>query len=70
MKAKDLEVALVKHGVRRGIVTFQELNDAFPAEYFPLEEMEAFLSYLEDMGVRIVESKECAKSKSRHRRAA
>ena len=70
MKEKDLEDALLALAKKRGQVTFGELNETFPAEYFPLEEMERFLRRLRHLGIRVVESGECERTKARHKRAA
>lgn len=70
MKEKDLEDALLELAKKRGEVTFEELNDTFPAEYFPLEEMERFMRRLRHLGIRVVESGECERTKTRHKRAA
>jgi RNA polymerase primary sigma factor len=70
MKGKDLEDALLEVAKKRGEVTFEELNDTFPAEYFPLEEMERFMRRLRHLGIRIVESGECERTKAQHKRAA
>jgi hypothetical protein len=48
MKTQDMIDSLLTLGVRRGVVTCQELSDAFPAEFFPLEELERFLRLLEE----------------------
>lgn len=70
MKEKDLEDALLALAKKKGQVTFEELNETFPAEYFPLEEMERFLRRLRHLGIRVVESGECERTKPRHKRAA
>jgi RNA polymerase primary sigma factor len=70
MKEKDLEDALLELAKKRGEVTFEELNDTFPAEYFPLEEMERFMGRLRHLGIRVVESRQCERTKARHKRAA
>jgi len=55
MKRKDVEGAVLEYGIKRGVLTFDELNDAFPAEYFPPQELERFLMVLDDLGVKVVE---------------
>jgi len=55
MKRKDVEGAVLEYGIKRGVLTFDELNDAFPAEYFPPQELERFLMILDDLGVKVVE---------------
>ncbi len=70
MNEKDVRKALLEHGKKKGVVTFEELNIAFPAEYLPLDEMEKFLRRLEHLGIRVVESREKGRTGDRHRRAA
>lgn len=67
MKTQDMIDSLLTLGVQRGVVTCQELSDAFPAEFFPLEELERFLRILEEQGVRIVDSEKKLRSKKHHR---
>jgi len=66
MKKQDMVDSLLALGVRRGILTWQELNDAFPAESFPLDELERFLKLLEDLGVKVVDSVQMRRRKTRH----
>jgi hypothetical protein len=70
MKEKDLKDALLDLGKKKGVLTFEELNETFPAEHFPLAEMERFLRRLEHLGVRVVEGRGHAKIRTRRRRAA
>lgn len=55
MNRKDIEEALTSRGRRRGAITYDELNDAFPAEYFPIEELERFVKLMETLGVKVIE---------------
>jgi RNA polymerase primary sigma factor len=66
VKTKDVMDSLLALGVKRGKLTCQELNDAFPAEFIPLEELERFLRHLEDLGVKVVDSGEQIRRKKRH----
>ena len=56
MKQQDMMDSLLSLGVQRGRLTCQELNDAFPAEFLPLEELERFLRLLEGLGVRVIDT--------------
>jgi len=69
MKTQDMIDSLLTLGVRRGVVTCQELSDAFPAEFFPLEELERFLRLLEERGVKVVDSEKKLRSKKQRRAA-
>ena len=70
MKEKDIEDALVELGLSRGVLFFRELDEGFPADYFPLEEVEHLLIRLENLGVRVVENEECVKARQRQKRRA
>ena len=65
MKQKDMMDSLLSLGVQRGKITCQEFNDAFPAEFLPLEEMERFHQLLEGLGVKVIDSEEDRKKKAR-----
>ena len=65
MKHQDMMDSLLSLGMRRGKLTCQELNDAFPAEFLPLEEVERFLRLLEGLGVKVIDSEENRKKKAR-----
>ena len=65
MKQQDMMESLLSLGVQRGKLTCQELNDAFPAEFLPLEELERFLRLLEGLGVKVIDSEEDRKKKAR-----
>ena len=65
MKQQDMMESLLSLGVQRGKLTCQELNDAFPAEFLPLEELERFLCLLEGLGVKVIDTEENRKKKAR-----
>lgn len=60
MKDKDLFEELVEVGKRRGVLTYDEINDALPAEFFSPDEMEELMDLLHDMGIKVVEVEESA----------
>jgi hypothetical protein len=70
MTEKDVEEALLEHGVTRGFLTFEELYDTFPAEYGDCGDLWDFLAFLEDLGINVVEIPEYFSPKVRKRRAA
>ena len=70
MNKEDAMDALLDLGIRRGSLYFEELEDVFPADYFPLEEMEHFLTRLDTLGIRVAERKESSKIRVRQRRRA
>jgi hypothetical protein len=66
MRTQDVMDSLLKLGVQRGMITCQELSDAFPAEFFPLEELERFLRLLEELGVQVVDSGKRRRRRDNH----
>ena len=64
MKQEDMMDSLLSLGMQRGKLTCQELNDAFPAEFLPLEELERFLRLLEGLGVKVIDSVKDRREKS------
>ena len=57
MKEKDVFKAIAGAGKKRGTLTYEEINDAFPSAYYSLAELEGLLRRLEQMGVRVVDLK-------------
>ncbi len=70
MKGKDIEDALLELGLKRGVLFFRELEEVFPADHFPLWEIERLLMRLENLGVKVVENEECVKAKHRQKKRA
>ena len=60
MKEKDLFDEIIEVGKRRGVLTYDEINDALPSEFFTPDEIEELMDLLTDMGVKIVDSDESA----------
>jgi len=58
MKEKDIFDELIEVGKRRGVLTYDEINEALPSEFFTPDEIEDLMDLLNDMGVRIVDSEE------------
>jgi RNA polymerase primary sigma factor len=58
MKEKDVFDELIEVGKRRGVLTYDEINEALPSEFFTPDEIEDLMDLLSDMGVRIVDSDE------------
>lgn len=70
MKEEDVKNALLELGKKKGVITFEELNEAFPAEYCPLAELRQFIRRLDNMGVRLVEGRKQAKARLHNSQAA
>jgi RNA polymerase primary sigma factor len=58
MRDKEIFEELVELGKRRGVITYDEINEALPAEFFSPEEMEDLMELLSDMGIKVVEDGE------------
>jgi len=58
MKEKDVFDELIEVGKKRGVLTYDEINEALPSEFFTPNEIEDLMDLLSDMGVRIVDSEE------------
>ncbi len=70
MTEEDVKEALLEHGLINGAITFDELYEAFPPAYCNLEDFQDFLMLLDDLGVRVVETREKEKQRIRTKRAA
>lgn len=60
MKEKDIFDELIEVGKKQGQLTYDEINEALPSEFFTPDEIEELMDLLSDMGVRIVDSAEAA----------
>lgn len=57
MKKKDIFKVIWDKGLRCGTITYDEINEAFPAESFSLDRLEDLLDRLEENGVKVVDYK-------------
>ncbi len=55
MREKDIFEEIIDLGKRRGVLTYDEINEALPAEFFSPDELEDLMDLLQDMGVKVVE---------------
>ncbi|QWR76943.1 sigma-70 family RNA polymerase sigma factor [Candidatus Magnetomonas plexicatena] len=60
MKEKDIFEEIISIGKKRGTLTFDEINDALPSEYFSPDEIEDLMDLLQDMGVKVVDQERAA----------
>jgi RNA polymerase primary sigma factor len=58
LKELDIVTELVDLGKRRGTLTYDEINDAFPPEFTSPEELEDFMGLLQDMGIEVIDNQE------------
>ena len=58
MREKDIFEEIIDIGKRRGTLTYDEINDALPSEFFSPDEIEDLMDILQDMGVKVVDNEE------------
>ncbi len=58
MKEKDIFEEIIDMGKRRGKLTYDEINNALPSEYFSPDELEELMDLLHDMGVEVTDNQE------------
>jgi RNA polymerase primary sigma factor len=58
MKEKDIIEEIIDMGKRRGKLTYEDINDALPSEYFSPDELEELIDLLHDIGVEVVDDQE------------
>ncbi|MGE5894231.1 MAG: sigma-70 family RNA polymerase sigma factor [bacterium] len=60
MKENDIFDEILELGKKRGSLTYGEIHEALPAEFYAPEEIEEKIDLLKDMGVALVEDEESA----------
>jgi len=55
MRERDIFEEIITLGKRRGMLTYDEINEALPSEYFSPDELEDLMDLLQDMGVKVVD---------------
>lgn len=60
MRERDIFEEIIDIGKRRGVLTYDEINDALPSEFFSPDEIEDLMDLLQDMGVKVVDYEEAA----------
>ena len=58
MEKEDIFEEILDRGKSRGKLTYDEINDAVPSEYFSPEELEELMNLLHDIGIEIVDDEE------------
>jgi RNA polymerase primary sigma factor len=58
MEKEDIFEDIIEMGKSRGKLTYDEINDAVPSEYFSPEEIEELIDLLHDMGIKVVDDEE------------
>lgn len=60
MRERDIFEEIIDIGKRRGVITYDEINEALPSEYFTPDELEDLIDLLQDVGVKVVDYEEAA----------
>ncbi len=55
MRQNDVVEEIIHFGLKRGTLTYDEINDALPSEFFTLDELQEIMDILQDVGIRIVD---------------
>jgi RNA polymerase primary sigma factor len=55
MKERDIVDEIIEVGKRKGVLTYDEINEALPSEFFSPDEIEDLMDLLQDMGIDIVD---------------
>jgi RNA polymerase primary sigma factor len=58
MRERDIFEEIIDIGKRRGKLTYDEINDALPSEFFSPDELEDLMDLLQDMGVKVIDYEE------------
>src|SRR5512143_2663820 len=58
MRERDIFEEIIDIGKRRGTLTYDEINDALPSEFFSPDELEDLMDLLQNMGVKVVDYEE------------
>src|SRR4030043_725363 len=58
MLEKDIFEDIIDLGKRRGTLTYDEINDAFPSEFVSPGELSDFMDLLQDIGIEVIDNQE------------
>ena len=58
MREWDIFDEILDLGKRRGTLTYDEINDAFPPEFVSPGELAEFMDILNDIGIRVIDDQE------------
>lgn len=60
MREQDFFNEMIDLAKRQGFITYDEINNVFPSEYVSSQELEDLMDILQDMNVKVVDSREDA----------
>ncbi len=55
MRESDVLEEIIDIGVKRGNLTYDEIHNVLPSEFFTLDELVGIMNLLDDMGVKVVD---------------
>jgi len=55
MREKDVFKAIMGKGLKQGVLTVDEINDALPVGSFSLDRLENLMTVLDELGVKVVD---------------
>lgn len=55
MKERDVFKSILGRGLKQGVLTADEINDALPVDSFSLDRLEDFMGLLDELGVKVVD---------------
>lgn len=55
MRQSDVVEEIIDIGLKRGTLTYDEINDALPSEFYSLDELQEIIDILRDVGIKIVD---------------
>ena len=58
MRERDIFDEIIDLGKRRGTLTYDEINDAFPPEFVSPGELSDFMDLLQDIGIKVIDHKD------------
>ncbi len=55
MNQSELVEEIIDLGLKNGNLTYDEINDALPSEFFTLDELQEIMDILQDAGIPMVD---------------
>ncbi len=55
MKEKDVFDEIIRIGKQHGSITYEEINEWIPSEFFSLDKLVSLMNHLRRLGVKVVD---------------
>lgn len=62
MRQSDVVEEIIDIGLKRGTLTYDEINDALPSEFYSLDELQDIIDILQDVGIKIVDFRKSSRT--------